>query len=584
MSKGKNSSHHGNDWDFDFGDNDNFFFDQHHDNDHHDNGGHNGHHHHHHHDVHIAVENDHWVLTDGHHSHQISGNSVTLHGETYLLVDHFGGGYQTIQAAVDAAHSGNTVLVASGTYAEQVTVAGSGKDGLTITAADCNHVTVTAPTTLVKTADAPSNGRDLVGLMTVDNADNVTIKDITVDGAHRGGDVPAGDNPALTGIAYVNSDGGVIDHVTVTGVREDDAGFGNQRGTGIWVENADALPGVTPTAAEAAALNSIEIKNSTIEDFQKGGIVVKYADVDIHDNAITGHGATALTAQNAIQVSGSTGSIDDNDISAIGYTGVGAVASGILAFQNRDLVIDDNTITGSGSADNVLGVTQLDSVGGSIEHNTISSVLYAIDAESNIFGDPLLPGSGSGFEFDYSSNAVSDIGVNGVYFQPNAATTDVFRVTGTSASDTIYGAAANDVLKGGAGADGLSGEGGNDKLTGGAGGDELLGGAGNDTFIYTSVNDSKSGAGNFDIIDDFTHGVDKIDLSDIDAKTSQGGDQAFGFVAAQTTGVQANKVTWYQDVMNNETIIRADNNGNAVADLEIHLAGLKTLTASDFIL
>ena len=163
-------------------DGDHFFFDF----GHHDNHGH----HDDDHGVQIAVQGNQWVLTDGHHSHAITGNSVVLHGETYLLVDQFGAGYQTIQAAVDAASCGATVLVASGTYAEQVSVVGSGKDGLTIEAADCNNVVITAPATLVKTGDAANTGRDMVGLVTVDGADHVTIKDVTVDGAHRGGDVP----------------------------------------------------------------------------------------------------------------------------------------------------------------------------------------------------------------------------------------------------------------------------------------------------------------------------------------------------------------------------------------------------------
>jgi Ca2+-binding RTX toxin-like protein len=575
----------GNAWDDDKFD---FSFNHHHDfwffgqlwnhHDHHGGGG-----------LHIAVQGNQWVLTDGHHTHVIAGDSVVLHGETYLLVDQFGGGYQSIQAAVDAANPGATILVASGIYAEQVLIAGAGKNGLTIEAADDNNVVITAPATLVKTADAPGTGRDIVGLVTVDGADNVTIKDVTVDGAQRGGDVPAGDNPTLVGIAYVNSDGGVIDHVDVTGVRESEAAFGIQRGVGIYVTNDDpsaTLPH-TPSETEAASLNSIVIKYSTVEDFQKGAIVVTYADVDIHDNTVTGHGPTPLTAQNGIQVANSTGSIEDNDIGAIGYTGASnAAASGILTFQNRDLTVLDNTITGSGQSDSVTGIFDIDSVGGHITGNTISNVLYAIDAEDypTAFGwpDPLLPGGPHGHNFDFSGNDVSSV-YAGMWFQPDAATTDPFKVTGTTGDDAIFGAAGNDTLNGGKGSDYLSGEGGNDKLTGGLGGDESAGGAGNDTFIFTATADSKPGVGNFDLVDDFTAG-DKIDLSAIDANMNHFGNQTFGFVAGPTSGVVADKVTWYQDIANNQTIIQADNNGNAVADVEIHLAGLTTLTAGNFIL
>jgi len=491
MSKGKhgdNSHHHGNDRDgfsssfnhnhdfFDFG----WML-------HGGNGHHGKHGHHHSHNVHIAVQDDQWVLTDGHHTQVITGDSVVLHGETYLLVDHFGGGYQTIQEAVDAAPSCATILIADGTYEEQVTVAGSGKDGLTITAAaGCGAVVITAPAILLKTADAANTGRDIFGLVTVDGADNVTIKDVTVDGAHRGGDVTGGGT--MAGIAYVDSDGGVIDKVTVTGIRESDAAFGNQRGVGIYVTNTDPSPALphTPSAAEADALNSIEIKNSTVEDFQKGGIVITYADVDIHDNTVVGYGLANNQAQNGIQVSNSTGSIEDNDISEIGYATYNWGASGILTFQNRDLVIDDNTITGTGALDSVIGIYQIDSVGGRVTDNTISSVLYAIDAEDYPtawgYPDPLLPGDNPHTSnFNYASNDVSDVS-NGMWFQPDAATTDVFKVTGTSADDGIFGAAAGDKLAGGDGDDSISGEAGNDQLSGDKGDDMLIGGA-DDDFI-----------------------------------------------------------------------------------------------------
>jgi hypothetical protein len=466
--------------------------------------GHNGKHgHHHSHNVHIAVQGDQWVLTSGHHTQAITGNSIVLHGETYLLVDHFGGGYQTIQEAVDAAPSGATVLIADGTYEEQVTVAGSGKDGLTVAAAlGCGAVVITAPATLVKTADAANTGRDIFGLVTVDGADNVTIKDVTVDGAHRGGDVTGGGT--MAGIAYVDADGGVVDKVTVTGIRESDAAFGNQRGVGIYVTNTDPSPGApnTPSAAEADALNSIEIKNSTVEDFQKGGIVVSYADVDIHDNTVVGYGLANNQAQNGIQVTNSTGSIEDNDVSDIGYATYNWGASGILTMQNRDLVIDDNTITGTGALDSVIGIYQIDSVGGRVTDNKISNVLYAIDAEDYPtawgYPDPLLPGGGPhGSNFNYASNDVSDV-YAGMWFQPDAATTDAFKVTGTSADDGIFGAAGNDNLDGGKGDDSLSGEAGDDKLDGDKGDDTLTGGADDDFIDGGHGTDTAAFAGSYD--------------------------------------------------------------------------------------
>src|SRR5690606_1933550 len=87
-----------------------------------------------------------------------------------------------------------------------------------------------------------------------------------------------------------------------------------------------------------------------------------------------------------------------------------------------------------------------------------------------------------------------------------------------SAADTLNGSNANERISGLAGDDKLNGAGGDDVLIGGAGKDNLTGGAGRDTFLFSDSLDSyrnyaSQGATVTDTITDFTHGVDKIDLS-----------------------------------------------------------------------
>ena len=60
-------------------------------------------------------------------------------------------------------------------------------------------------------------------------------------------------------------------------------------------------------------------------------------------------------------------------------------------------------------------------------------------------------------------------------------------------------------------------------LNGGAGADLLDGGAGADTFRFVSTADSPNTPGGFDTIRAFERGVDKIDLSAIDANTGLSG-------------------------------------------------------------
>ncbi len=157
----------------------------------------------------------------------------------FLLV---GGGsqYATIQEAVDAAQAGDTILVAPGTYTEQVVVDpahGHGANGISIVG--IGLVTLDAPISLISTGHSPTNGRDIDGIFTVSNASNVTIEGISVNGLQEGAPVTGANNPTLVGIAYLNASG-TVDHVDVTGIRENEAGFGIQRGIGIYGSNAAA--------------------------------------------------------------------------------------------------------------------------------------------------------------------------------------------------------------------------------------------------------------------------------------------------------------------------------------------------------
>ena len=82
----------------------------------------------------------------------------------------------------------------------------------------------------------------------------------------------------------------------------------------------------------------------------------------------------------------------------------------------------------------------------------------------------------------------------------------------------------------------------------------FFGGAGADVFIFNNV--SESAVHSADEVEDFETGIDKIDLSVIDADTTTAGNQAFtfvqfpsGFAAGQATVVVAGSVTHlYLDV------------------------------------
>ena len=191
----------------------------------------------------------------------------------------------------------------------------------------------------------------------------------------------------------------------------------------------------------------------------------------------------------------------------------------------------------------------------------------------------------AGLGTDSYSNMEGFIGtINSDTLNGNAANNEL---RGGNGNDTLNGLGGNDVLKGEAGNDTINGGAGTDTILGGLGVDAMSGGADADTFAFISTTESGVGAGNRDIISDFVTGADKIDFSAIDAKTQAGfaGDQAFTFIANPSPGadpgVQANSITWFQNGA--DTIVQLDVNGDTTADMQIQLAGLHNMTASDFI-
>ena len=97
--------------------------------------------------------------------------------------------------------------------------------------------------------------------------------------------------------------------------------------------------------------------------------------------------------------------------------------------------------------------------------------------------------------------------------------TNVEGAIGSSAADTFKGDEYNNVFQGGLGKD------------------TATGGGGRDLYDFNAVADSQAGATTRDVITDFDHLADKIDLMGIDADTALAGNQAFRWVGtAALTG------------------------------------------------
>jgi hypothetical protein len=220
--------------------------------------------------------------------------------------------FGTVQAAVNAAVSGDTVYVCPGIYDEQVELTTS---HLTIRGAGAG-LTVLRPAAAVGNA-TNAFGNPVAAIILVDGATHVNIVSLTVDGsvADSGASIlpfcPA--LPFYAGI-YFQSGSGTVDTAHVTGIQSGSA-------------CAFAI------AAESAG---IVVKRSLVDDYGTTGIVCTFPGTicTLTDNAIRGRGPVDDEIQAGILVrAGAAGRISGNVITDhffVGAHGVPRSAVGIF--------------------------------------------------------------------------------------------------------------------------------------------------------------------------------------------------------------------------------------------------------------
>ncbi len=403
-----------------------------------------------------------------------SVNEVLLYDSSDNLIR----SYATIGEAVADAADNYTVVIGAGVYEEQVVV--DGIEGLRIEAAAGADVTIKAPSVVEVTGQSAYYGVAVRAVVTVLGG-SVDLANVTVDGSFAGDTTPGSNGDEVTGVAYLGA-GGAVDNVAIknTSNSQDPALFGLQHGSGLFVDG---------TGASGAP--SFSMANSTITDFQKTGALIVGVTLDFQDNTITGIGATALTAQNGLQLARVSGVVDGNTISGIGYSGGTWYSSAMIAYEpTGPLAITGNVVTGTGAAGHTAGLDLSDVQGVAVEvsGNSFADVDYGIYAYTYV-GDDL----GLDTAPVFSDNTFSGILIEGMHVAPEESVGDAFvtsspfAVTGTSFTDHLAGSAGDDTLNGGGSADTLVGNGGDDTLTGGAGDDALDGGDGADTAAYSGA-------------------------------------------------------------------------------------------------
>ncbi|MBL0371224.1 hypothetical protein JJB09_04210 [Rhizobium sp. KVB221] len=162
-------------------------------------------------------------------------------------------------------------------------------------------------------------------------------------------------------------------------------------------------------------------------------------------------------------------------------------------------------------------------------------------------------------------------------------------INGGSGNEFIDGGSGNDFVSGDVGLDSLYGDSGQDIMLGGSGKDTMSGGEDNDEFRFTSQLDSGNKASTADIITDFKHRFDEIDVHEIDASVIRGGENAFiwrgtGAISTSTHGEIRFQKFNNAGSSNDYTMIYFDTDKDKASEFLIKLTGLEKLDAHDFIL
>ncbi|MCP4546798.1 MAG: hypothetical protein GY835_10085, partial [bacterium] len=287
--------------------------------------------------------------------------------------------FDNIQDAVDGVNSGGTVNVAAGTYEEQVHITTS---DLTIMGAGFGDnptidTIVMSPATLTWFYHTSKDNYPIVGL---DGVTGVILQNLRIDGAGRGNA-----NYRFQGLGLWNSGGDVID-VTIVNVR-DTPFSGSQHGVGVYSYNDTDGP------------YTINLTGVVVTDYQKGAIALNGAGLtaNVVDCTTTGYGATDITAQNGIQMSGGNGgTISGCSVTGNMYyptpeqqnwaaTGILLIDAGTVAVSNTNCTDNDPAMIFQdthGSVDNVtVNNTDVESGG------AVSARIYNVVAPRIIPGD-----------------------------------------------------------------------------------------------------------------------------------------------------------------------------------------------------
>ena len=257
-----------------------------------------------------------------------------------------------------------------------------------------------------------------------------------------------------------------------------------------------------------------------------------------------------------------------------------------------DIVVETNALAGTGGVDTVYSSLSSYLLGANVENGRILSSGSA-NLTGNSLNNVLYSGAGNNVlngstgtdtvSYAYAASAVSvNLAVataQATGGSGNDTLISIENLNGSNYNDRLTGSGGINLLNGAAGNDTLSAGSGNDRLIGGAGKDALTGGTGNDIFDFNALSETGLVSTTRDIINDFVRGLDKIDLSTIDANSATATNDAFtAIIGSATPFTMAGQLKVVSGVLYGNT------DADAAAEFSIQVTGITSLSSADFVL
>jgi len=279
----------------------------------------------------LSFNGTHWVVTDGGSTTTLTSvEKVVIGMKTYDLVDHAGagtGGFQTIQAAVSGAASGEVILVAGGTYNENVTV---NESNLTLENETGQAVKIVGTGGFAGAIDVAQG----VTGTTIESSDNAAT--FVLQGA------PAGETAALHLVG------------------------GNTNTTISWITTTAAPTGVAGhnAALTGGGLTNVTFENNVFSGSAPDGQLVyvnglesvgaQDSNVNFLNNTFSG------SAPLLLGVEAKSGDITGNTFSGSGGVGIGLAEGGTISDTAANLSANINALEAGAGDPNLKSITRTD--------------------------------------------------------------------------------------------------------------------------------------------------------------------------------------------------------------------------------